>query len=142
MATLSWLIAGCGRQEAIDVPNGKDVPAEFARLQDLLSPPDAAGSSDAFDTLVFQIADECGGNEVLFHETMHRRFNGKTVQDVIDEYRRLDPAIQAKYAPLVAKKREKEAEEYWERTNERLNAEVLETLQKHIDALEKRRNSQ
>jgi hypothetical protein len=134
--TLCLLAAGCA-PETINVTNGKDVPAEFARLQDLLSPPDAAGSTEAFDTFVEIIADECRGDEALFHETMLSHFNGKSVQAVLDEYRQLDRAIVAKHAAAVAAKRAKAEAEEAERFNKKLNDEMLQMLDEKIEALDK-----
>jgi len=135
---LCLLAAGCGtRQATINVSKGEDVPAEFARLQDLLSPPDAAGSDEAFYTLVAIIADECGGDEALFHAKMLSSFNGKSVQNVIDEYHQLDPAKVAKHAQAVAEKRAKARAEEEERFNKRFNEEIQTMVQNQIDKLEK-----
>jgi len=136
--TLCLLAAGCGAPQAkLNVAKGEDVPAEFARLQDLLSPPEAAGSDEAFYTLEAIISDECRGDEALFHAKMLNRFNGKSVQDVIDEYHQLDPAIVTKHAKTVSEKRAKASDEAWEHVNKRLNEDVQTMRQEQIDSLEK-----
>jgi len=136
--TLCLYIAGCGGPpETIKVSNGKEVPAEFSRLQDLLPPEKAAGSDEAFITLVAMIEDECGGDETKFHGKMHSRFNGKSVAAILDEYHELDPAIVAKYAPVVKEKLAQADAEETERFNKRINEEIQDMLQKQIDSLDK-----
>jgi len=136
--TLGLCIAGCGEPpETIKVSRGADVPTEFARLQDLLSLPEAAGSDQAFATLVAIIENECGGDEAKFHAKMLSSFNSKSVESIIDEYHQLDPAIVAKHADVVAEKLAQAEAEEKERFNKRINDEIQAMLQKQIDSLGK-----
>jgi hypothetical protein len=127
------LIAGCSQQETIKVEHGRDVPAEFERLADLLPLEESAGCNEAFHTFVAIIAEESNGDESLYHEKILGRFNGKSVQSIIDEYHRLDPAIVAKHSKAVSAKIEKARAEEWERIDKRLNDELMAEL----DAAEK-----
>ena len=134
---LCLLVAGCGgRPDTIQVVSGVDVPAEFARLHAMLPPEQAAGSQEAFDTLVMVIADECGGDESQIHVKMLERFNGKSVKAIIDEFQELDQVTVAKYAKVVAEKRARDKVEEEKRFNKRFNEELQATIKKQVDALD------
>ena len=92
-------IAGCG--PPVDRVGGRDsaaVLADLKRLEAKLPPEDAAAFGKAHRVLLGVTVLEHQDDVEKMQHAIRRRFNGKSVSEILGEYEGLDPALREQFA--------------------------------------------
>jgi hypothetical protein len=92
-------IAGCGPPvERVKGSDSAAVLADLKRLQAELPPDDAAAFGKAHRVLLGITVLEHQDDAEKMQHAIRRRFNGKSVKEILAEYEGLDPAVREQFA--------------------------------------------